>query len=280
MSNRLDFIILGKKNRAVFEPFYPELDSKGSSPDEYLFGVMNGDEPYGVVLLKKDKKTLIISQISIDYTAENMTEILTAVLKGLIANIRGWGAEILSIKYTDNDIGITKRILKDAGFTEFKEEARVYRIDAYSLGSLLRDGPDSETLRSESVRILDLEKTRVFSLAPEKITDLYAGLIPEPRFSFLTLDQENKVGCCSIISKLADGTLYLSGLYNYGSDNADLMGVFYLSLASVFMEIEPDGEFYIPAINPRIKNIAEYFISPLKSEIEKNRIYSATAKNS
>ncbi len=275
MYNSCEFIKIGKRNRSDFEGFSPDLMNRRISGDGFLFGILRGDIPCGVIDLKKNKSVLSVSSIWIDYESDDVEELMTDVLCSLSENLRGWGFESLFLRYTDDTPGITKAGLKKAGFSEVTEEARVYRVGAYALGILLRDGPDSGMMRMESVRILDEEKARVFSLAPEKVSDLFKELNPDKDLSFLTLDEKGEAGCCSCISVLPDGSYYLSGLYNMDGNNDDLMGVLYLSLAAVFMQIEPSGEFYFPAVNPYLNSISEFLLSPLKGGVEKQRVFIA-----
>ena len=278
MSNNCVFIKLGNKKRPDFESFSPYLKEGRPSRDEYRFGIIRDAKPCGVIEVKKSGDGLSVSSIWIDYSSDDVKELMTDVLCALPDNVKGWGFNGLSMRYTDDMPGITRAGLKKAGFSEIVEESRVYRIGAYALGLLLRDGPSSEMMRMESVRILDDGKTRVFSLAPPEVSGLFKELDPDPELSFLTLDGKGGSGCCSSVSALPDGSFYLSGLYCLDGNNDDLMGVLYLSLAAVFMKIEPSGEFYIPAVNPYFNTVSEFLLSPLRGGVEKQRILTASMK--
>ena len=275
MLNSCGFIKLGKKNRSDFEGFSPDLKDRSISKDEFVFGILRDDSPCGVVELKKNEDVLSVSSIWIDYSSDDIKGLMTDVLCSLSENVKDWGFDSLSLRYTDDTPGITKAGLKKAGFSEITEEARVYKVSAYALGILLKEGPDSGMMRTESVRILDEERARVFALAPEKASGLFKELDPDKDLSFLTLDENGEAGCCSCISVLPDGSFYLSGLYSMDGNNDNLMGVLYLSLAAVFMKIEPFGELYFPAVNPYLNTVSEFLLSPLKGGVEKQRVFIA-----
>ncbi|MCR4590387.1 MAG: hypothetical protein K5668_06175 [Lachnospiraceae bacterium] len=276
MSIDLEFIKLGNKNKFGFESFLPDPVTGYVPSGEFCFGVSKDEKKYGVVELKKNGKDITVSGIWIDYSAENTHELLTDIMGALIENADAWGFGSVSCNFTDDEPGITGKVLKNAGFTGFKEMARVFRIDAYSMGTLLRDGQDFVMMRRESVRILDEGRARVFHLAPEKVTAQFVNLVPEPHLSFLTLNEDDTVGSSVCVSALSDGSLYLSDISCTDGELRDLEGLLYLCFSAVFMEIYPNGEFYFPAVNPYLNNITEHILSPLGKGVEKQRIFSAS----
>ncbi len=276
MPYNISFMKLGKKNRIGFEKYFNIQRNSVFSIKDYCFGIMNDEKPLGVVILKSDKTRLIIDSIEIDYEADDIEEIMQEVLCGLVGSVNDWGFEDLIYKCSDITPGIKIGALKKAGFKSVKEEAVVYSISAYSLGTLLRDGPDAIMMRTECVRILNATKARIFSLASNEVVENYKELGADPEYSFLTLDEEGNVEGCSIVSTLSDGTHYLSELYYCNGNSDDIMGLLYLSLSKIFMDISPDGEFFIPAVKPYIITIFQYLLSPLDQVIEKQRIFTAT----
>ncbi len=277
--NNISFLKLGKKNRRGFEQFFNGLSQKEFSLNDICFGIIDGEQPCGVVVLKKDSKTLIIDSIEIDYAVEDIENTMKEVLSGIVENVHDWGFEDLSLKYSDNSPGIRKSILRKAGFVSFKEEAKVYSISDFSLGTLLRDGPDAITMRAECVRLLKEKRARIFNLAPETAVEKYKELSPDPAFSFLTLNENGEVGGCSIVSTLPDGTHYLSELISYDGNSDDMIGLLFLSLSNIFMDIYPGGEFFIPAVKPYIITVFRFLLAPLEDGIEQQRIFTATTKN-
>ena len=185
MSDYTEFIPIGNKNRGNFESFIPENEAIRTNPNEFVFGVNIDSLPSGAVFCSKDGKELTIGNISMDYTSSNAEETARSILSGVLSNSGAWGFDRVLLKYTDDQPIIGKKLLKEAGFVEFRKEAEVYRVDAFNLGTLLRDGPDSYYMRKEAVRLLDEGRARVFFLSPDRARGLFADLYPKEKFSFI-----------------------------------------------------------------------------------------------
>ena len=266
---------MGNKTKESFRSFFTGYEELKSSGEEPAFGVLDKGLPCGVVFLRKEKSDLIIRSIRIDYAAPDADKTMLSILSGLFENLRAWGFERMLLRYADDEPVINSRLLKEAGFGGFREESEVYRIDAYNLGSILRDGPDSSIMRRQAVKILDEGRTRVFSLAPESALKLFQELDPVKKLSYMTINDKGEPVAAVCVSAFSDGSLCLSGIDTAEDGREDLLGLLYLSLASVFLEIEPGGDFYLAVVNPKLETLVNRLFGPLLGQIEEQKIICA-----
>lgn len=266
---------LDENNLHLYEEFLSEVAFDPDDKDILLFGVEYKGKAAGVVVLHKDsEKELSIRSLQL-IDGENTPDIVAVILKGFEAYAIKEGYEKIICRYTDDDGRITKDILKKAGFDEFYGEADVYRIDAYTLGSLLRDGPVAQLFKDGCMKLM--KSGHVFDLGQlsPKETEPLLSLYPMPDLSTVTVDDEGYIRSYVIVSKLPDGSIYLSDILNQEEDRESFAGLIYMGLGKIFMRIHPDGDFYIAAINESYRRLMEVYLSPVIKTIGRQHVLSA-----
>ena len=267
MSGKYGYVKIDKSNTELFDP--PILD-KG----DYGIGITKKDKPCGTVILHKERDSLVVRSIRIDDPKEkNPEEELFVTLKSFAAKN---GFKRIECRFADDEPNLTEDILRKAGFTEFKEDSLVFRIDAYSLGSLLRDGPYADMMYNECIRLLDEKRARCFSKVSNEVYENLSELYPDRDMSFMTVDESEQMESYIVISRLPDGSMYLSDMYCPSDKTSDLAALMFMSFGKVFMEIEPAGDFYISAVNEKYRRLADTLIAPLAETIDRQRIMTAS----
>jgi hypothetical protein len=104
------------------------------------------------------------------------------------------------------------------------------------------------------------------------------GLLPREDLSFMTLDRWRRCLSYVVISELPDGGLFLADMICVDGRERDMAGLLYMSLGKVFMEIEPDGDFYIAAVADRYKKFADYLFAPVRPLIHSQKLMKARRK--
>lgn len=270
MSEKYDYVRIDKKNRSVYESWLHSDVVSGSLE----IGIIRDGEPFGAMAILIDNKTLTVLSVCLSDKSDQSGK-TTRILKSLAAYVKKLGLNRLECRYIDDTPGITEQMLRDAGFTDFKEDLVVYRTDAYTLGSLLKAGPDAELIRGEAVRIMETGIVKCFTEIDRERIEPLGGLLPREDLSFMTLDRRGRCLSYVVISELPDGGLFLADLVFVDGREADAAGLMYMALGKVFMEIEPDGEFYIAAAADRYKRLADYVFAPVKPQIHKQRLITA-----
>ncbi len=270
MSEKYDYVRIDKSNRPAYESRLHSDIVSGSLE----IGIIRDGEPFGAMAILIDNKTLTVLSVRLADTSDQSGK-TTRILKSLAAYVKKLGLNRLECRYIDDTPGITEQMLRDAGFIDFREELVVYRTDAYTLGSLLKSGPDAELIRGEAVRIMETGSVKCFTEIERDRIEPLLGLLPREDLSFLTLDRRGRTISYIVISELPDGGLFLADLVCIDGREADAAGLMYMALGKVFMEIEPDGEFYIAAAADRYKKLAAYVFDPVKPQIHKQRMIVA-----
>ncbi|MCR5510428.1 MAG: hypothetical protein K6F54_05710 [Lachnospiraceae bacterium] len=280
MAEKYEYIRITAENMPEYESILPDIEKEDGSlnidKNEYGIGITSDGVPCGAVVLQKNKDVLTVRSIRFVNTsgAQDTRPEIWGTLIGFC--IKTGGFKRLECRYTDDEPGITEEDLRNAGFTDFIEESGVYRVNANMLGSLLRDGPEAGFMRRECARLMSERRAHSLEkMAP--VSDQYVrNLYPIPDLSFLTVDDEGVPESYVMISSLPDGSLYLADIRCASGKEADLAGLFYMSLGSVFMEIEPEGEFYMAAVTPAFDKLFEFFLSPVIDGISYQRILLAS----
>ncbi len=272
MANRYDYIQIDEKTKPKYGAFLPEAGM--SRENDISIGICADKKPCGAVRIHKHDQVLTIRSIRMA-DAEGEAADLKPVIEALSGYAKKTGYKQIECRYTDDEPRITKQQLGDAGFTAFKEDATVYRTDAYTLGSLLRDGPDAMMMRTYAVRIMREGRVRCFTEAYKESLKMFTNLYPDNELSFMTVDGEENPTGYIVVSTLPDGGLYLADMRCLDGMEEDLLGLLFMCLGKVFMRIEPDGEFYIAAITDNYRRFADYLFAPVKPLISVNRIRNA-----
>ena len=275
MKDKYRYVRLETDNEELFADFLPEDHTGLDYVKMYAMGVTDQEgTPRGAMVLEKDGSTLIIRSFRVDEGPDFGDGLKLGIFKTLIKFSGQKGIGKIVCRYTDDESRQMEKLLHRVGFVGFKEESVVYRIDAPVLGSLLKETKTASAMRNESVRIMEEKKPVCFSQLTRKETDLFSELYPIASLSFM-IRKKRGVSCYVAVSELSDGTLYLSDIKGELGKEADLLGLLYMSLGNVFMRIHPDGAFYIAAVEKGMKNLADFFIAPLKESVPLDKIYVA-----
>lgn len=270
MSDKYDYIRIDESNRSQYEDYLHD-DAMG---ERLFIGIIKNGEPFGSMTIMIDGPTLSVQSIRIADTPEQPGEI-PRILASLAEYASRLGFSRLECRYIDDSPGITEQMLRDAGFTDFREDMVVYSVDAYTLGSLLKSGPESELMHGEAVRLMETGIVKCFTQISRKRLAPLSILLPREDLSFMTLDRRGRCLSYIVISELPDGGLFLADMICVDGREADAAGLLYMSLGKVFMEIEPDGEFYIAAAADRYKRLADYVFAPVEPMIRRQRMITA-----
>ncbi|MCR5511312.1 MAG: hypothetical protein K6F54_10225 [Lachnospiraceae bacterium] len=276
MLHKLDYTLINKQNKAQFEEYISEIVTWDILPNSSL-GILADGKPLGAVILNRTDKSMAIRSIRLSDSL-NAGAVLKEIVKVLCKLGDKSGCNILECRYTNDDPGITEQMLRDAGFKNFDEDTVVYKADAYTLGSLLRDGPDAIAMREAGVRLMTMDRVRCFDAIPEDVRSLFKKLYPTDELSFMITDADGKPEDYIVISELPDGSLYLADVECQIGHEAEVMGLLYMCFGKVFMRIEPDGEFYIAAVSDGYKRFAERFFEPVLPLVSVQKILTASLK--
>ena len=82
--------------------------------------------------------------------------------------------------------------------------------------------------------------------------------------------------CSVVISELSDGSLYLADFSYSENKKADFAGLVYMSLGAILMQIQPEGVFYIAAVEDRFRAFARILFRPLDDGIIEQYVYRAS----
>ena len=279
MAGKYEYIHIKKKNCKDYTEIMPYLIKKDGSlnlnEDDYAIGITSDGEPFGAVILQKNGKTLTIRSIRVGADRDE-TDIPPGIWKVLNDFCKKSEFTRLECRYSDDEPGITEEILRDAGFTDFSEVAGVYRIDATLLGFMLRDGDDAMFMRSQCARLMSEGRAHnLMKIRPETY-EYVLGLCPDPTLSFMIVDDTGRPESYVMISELPDGGLYLADIMCMEGHEADLAGLMYMSLGRVFLDIEPDGEFYVAIVKQAYHNLFELLLTPVRDGVEFQKIMLAS----
>ncbi len=246
MSDKYEYIRIDESNRAQYEVYLHD----NIAPDRLDIGINLNGKPHGGMVIMIAGRTLSIQSIRIADSPDQPAEMIW-----ILGSMAGYAAKLglsnVECSYIDDSPGITEQMLRDAGFTDFKADAVVYRTNAYTLGSLLKAGPDAQLIRGEAVRVMEAGIVKCFTEFDSDRIDPLNGLLPREDLSFMTLDRWRRCLSYVVISELPDGGLFLADMICVDGREKDMAGLLYMSLGKVFMEIEPDGDFYIAALHVR-----------------------------
>ena len=280
MAEKFEYIRITADNRMDYEAILPDIVKEDGSlnieKNEYGIGITLNGVPCGVVVLQKNEETLTVRSVRFinssgaEDTRPEIWHTFTAFC------IKKEGFNRLECRYTDDEPGITEDDLRNAGFTDFKEESGVYRVNALMLGSLLRDGPEAGVMRKECARLMSERRGHSLAKTDPDAQQFFQELNPVYDLSFLTVDDAGKPESYVIISALPDGSLYLADVRCTKGKETDLAGLLYMSLGSVFLQIEPEGEFYMAAVNPSFGKLFGHFLAPVLGGISYQRILLAS----
>ena len=152
----------------------------------------------------------------------------------------------------------------------------VYSITAFELGRFLRDDESAKEMLRECERLLRVKKARCLSVLPPKSAVIFKELDPDYEHSYVTVDKKGNIESYVIISQYPDMGFFLADMYSANGREDDLRGLLYMALGSVFMSIEPDGVFYIAAVNNNILKIVNKLFAPETKGIYSQEIVYAT----
>ena len=274
MSDRYQYVRIDNTNRDQFSDYLPDSAADDLEIGGYGIGIMDGDRPFGAVVLGQNDTTLTVQSIRTDISSDGQD-----FRPEIFASLQSFGVSRgytrLSCRYTDDEPGINEDMLREVGFTSFEEVVHVFRIDAYNLGSLLRDSRYAPYLRQSAIGLMQQGRVSSFLTASDENAELVRELHPAPDLSFLTVDEEGILESFVVISEMPDGSLYLADLMCADGCEADLEGLLYMALGNAFMRIEPAGEFYIAGVNNSFTRLAEFFIAPVRPLIRYQKIMNA-----
>ena len=266
MAGKVSYEKLTQKNISGYSDFISDVDELSGS-DETGIGIKEDGVPFGVVILGKTKNTLVVESVRVKDPEVN--RIGTEIFKGLNMIAKSKGYKTIGYRFADDEPFVNEDFLRQAGFTEFDREATVYNIRAFELGRFLRESETAKEMLKECERIIRVKKARSLSLVPQKDSAFFKDLEPDDEHSYVTVDKKGNIESYVIISQYPDMGFFLADMYSANGREDDLRGLLYMALGSVFMSIEPDGVFYIAAVNGRIQKIVSRLFSP-----ETNGIYS------
>ena len=273
MSDKYDYVRIDESNRSLYEAYLHDI----IAPDRLDIGIVLDGKPYGGMVIMIAGRTLSVQNIRIADTPDRDTEMIR-ILGSLAGYAVRLGLSYVECSYIDDSPGITERMLRDAGFTDFKEETFVYRTNAYTLGSLLKAGPDAQLIKGEAIRVMESGIVKCFTEIDSERMEPLHGLLPREDLSFMTLDRWRRCLSYVVISELPDGGLFLADMICVDGREKDMAGLLYMSLGKVFMEIEPDGDFYIAAVADRYKKFADYLFAPVRPLIHSQKLMKARRK--
>ncbi|MCR4597359.1 MAG: hypothetical protein K5673_11315 [Lachnospiraceae bacterium] len=278
----LKYIKIDGTNRSLYAGYLPDDTGSDRDASGTELGIDVGDTPCGAMLLYGDEeKCLNIRSLCIAPEYEG-TSLRLDTLNKLSTYAAMKGFEKVICRYTDDEDGITEDILGQAGFDEFTKEAVVYRVDAYTLGSLLRDGPYARLSREACIRLMTEGRVTNLRNLPPSLSFGLLPLHPTSDMSFVITrdvpDGEPEISSYVITSRLPDSSIYLSEILNTEEEPDDILGLLYMSFGSVFMEIEPEGDFYVAAVNDKYLRLAEMYFGPVRDLINIQSIKSAVRK--
>lgn len=275
MSDSYRYVRINDTNAERFAGYLPGNVTDERGAGGYSIGILCNDEPVGAVVLEHNGSTLTVQ--SLRYSDSSGGQIIRPEI---FASLQSFGInhgfKMLSYRYADDESGINENVLRDLGFTDFTEEASVFRIDGYSLGSLIRDGAYAASMREAAVRLMHEHRVTSLQNASEENSGLIRELHPDPGLSFMTVDDSGHMESFTVISEMPDGSLYLADLMCADGHEEDLMGLLYMSLGKSFMQIGTGGELYIAAVNDRFRRLAEFFTAPVRPLIRSQRIMNAS----
>ena len=273
MSGKVSYEKLTGKNISKYNDFISgkdELDAK----DETGIGIIEDGVPFGVVILKKTKDALVVKSVRVRDPEEN--KVGEDIFKGLNVIARDRGYRTIGCRFADDEPFVNEDFLRHAGFTGFDREAMVYSITAFELGRFLRDDESAKEMLRECERLLRVKKARCLSVLPPKSAVIFKELDPDYEHSYVTVDKKGNIESYVIISQYPDMGFFLADMYSANGREDDLRGLLYMALGSVFMSIEPDGVFYIAAVNNNILKIVNKLFAPETKGIYSQEIVYAT----
>ncbi len=271
-TEKLEFSELTELNLKFFRNYLPDMYKRGIPEGEYGYGVMYEYQPKGVMMLSDSGRTVTIKSLNTDITRAGAT-VCKSMLKTVFKQARKKGLKRIECLFTDDEPGITEDFLSMAGFTEFKEISKVYRISARTLAKFLSDASEPDGMRDECVDLLDEERLWNFELIKKEISEKYKNLYPVPELSYAVVDENGEDTGYFAVSRFPDGSLYLADFMCKNFEDAG--GLIFTGLGSVFLKIEPDGDFYIAAVNDELEELTTAIFLPVKDEIAVQRIFMA-----
>ena len=275
MSHKYNYSLIDKKNMSKYKDYIFDYDECGIS-NNIGIGIESEGIPKGAVIIHKDKPKYMIRSIRLSDSLDGK-EVLLELINVLLKLGKENGYKNIECRFTDAEAdSITEQIFGDVGFKFLDEETLVYRIDAFTLGSLLRDGPYSVAMREGAVSIMAKNQARCLNKISNENRKLFDALCPKEEISFVTVDEDGEIQSYVIISEITDGSLYLSAMRSAKGHEEDMPGLLYMCLGKVFMNIEPDGEFYIAAANDIYINFSNSFLEPVLPIVSVQRIITAS----
>ena len=275
MSANYSYVSVDKNNISDFAEWDPNFTSIGTAPNEYSFGILRNDIPCGLVIMQEEGRSLVIRHMGIGVKFGG-AELCVRTFDKLWMFAVQKGFRELVYRYTGNELGLTEGVLRLAGFRLFKEEDRVYEINAGKLSNLLKDGRYAETMKKQSERLLKEGLSHSFAEAGAEKTDLFRELYPNPELSFMTLTEEGLPDSSIIISELSDGSLYLADFMFDDNKEKDFAGLAYLSFEAVLARIQKEGMFYIAAVEDRFRAFVQRLFEPFGEGIDEQLVYRAS----
>ena len=124
------------------------------------------------------------------------------------------------------------------------DEVQLIKLDAITIGGFLRDGYRAAKMRDKCEKLLEQNLLYSFEKLPERLKERFAELRPVDKLSYAIVSEKGKPYGYSVISEQEDGTLFLADIKS--ATEGGMMGLLYMSLAAVFMEMQPNEIFFIP----------------------------------
>lgn len=135
------------------------------------------------------------------------------------------------------------------------DEVQMIKLDAITIGSFLRDGYRAGKMRSKCEKLLEQDLLYSFEKLPRRLKESFAELRPVDNLSYAIVSEKGKPYGYCVISKQDDGTLFLADIKSATEDG--MMGLLYMSLAAVFMEMQPDEFFFIATTDESTRRAIE-----------------------
>ena len=275
MAANYSYINVNQKNISDFEEWVPQFTPMDASSGEYAFGILRNEKPCGLAILREEGRALLVRHMGLGVKFGG-AEVCVRTFNQLWHFAVKKGFKELVYRYTGNELGLTEDVLRLAGFRFFKEEDRVYEIDASKLESLLKEGRYAAAMQEQSARLLSEGAVLSFTEAGDESTELFRELYPSPELSFMTRTPEGYPDSSIIISELSDGSLYLADFTFYENKEKDFAGLIYMSLTEVLKRIRPEGLFYIAAVEERFRFFVQRFFAPLDEGMGQQSVYRAS----
>ena len=274
MSHKYQHVRINKVNRRFFEDFIPGIQYEKDGVEEYMIGTIKDGTPAGAAVVHRKDALMMIRSLRVESKVGG-ADICVAIIREVLRIAESKGCEEVEYRYTSDELGYTGDILRKAGFRSFKEEANVSVISSSLLAYLLTEDRKASDMRRECVRLIDEKKVRAFSRSPENAR-VFEELYPESDMSFMTINEKGEPESYAVISRLSDGSLYLADFYSAEGRDGDLFGLLYMSLGSVFMSIQPEGDFYIAAVEDRFDKLTRILFAAKYKELSRQGVFLAS----